>query len=49
MFLRARSPDEAKIKLPLKASTSLTEALEKLDLSKKAESEKQGQRPRHRF
>lgn len=37
------SPDEAKTKLPLKVSTSLAQVLEKLDLSKKAEREKQGE------
>lgn len=42
MFFCARSPDEAKMKLPLKVSTSLAQALQKLDLSKKAEREKEG-------
>lgn len=37
------SPNEAKLKLPVKVSASLAQVLEKLDLSKKAEKENQGQ------
>lgn len=37
------SPNEAKLKLPLKVSASLAQVLEKLDLSKKAEKENQGE------
>eukprot|EP00066_Takifugu_rubripes_P029355 XP_011618621.1 PREDICTED: cysteine and histidine-rich domain-containing protein 1-like [Takifugu rubripes] len=38
------SPNEAKIKLPVKVSASLAQVLEKLDLSKKAEEENQDSR-----
>lgn len=37
------SPNEGKIKLPLKVSASLAQVLETLDLSKKAEKENQGE------
>lgn len=37
------SSDEPKTKLPHKVSASLAQALQKLDLSKKAEKEKQGE------
>lgn len=38
------SSDEAKTKLPHKVSASLAQALEKLDISNRAEKEKKGQR-----
>lgn len=42
-WMCACSSEEAKTKIPHKVSASLAQALEKLDLSKKAEKEKLGQ------
>lgn len=41
--LRACSSEEAKTELPHKVSAALTQALQKLDLSKRAQKEKEGQ------